>query len=50
MVTVTVVAWDAGVRIEVTERMADGVPVLHPRNDEAEGSRGRWLVENLSVR
>ena len=29
-VTVTVVVWDAGVRVEVTDRKADGVPVLRP--------------------
>jgi len=37
---VTVVVWDAGVRVEVTGRKADGVPVLRRPNDEAEGSRG----------
>ena len=49
-VTVTVVVWDAGVRVEVTGRKADGVPVLHPPDDEAEGSRGLRLVEDLAVR
>ena len=39
-VTVTVVVWDAGVRVEVTGRKADGVPVLRRPDDEAEGSRG----------
>jgi anti-sigma regulatory factor (Ser/Thr protein kinase) len=37
-VTVTVVIWDAGVRVEVTGRKADGVPVLRRPDDEAEGS------------
>jgi anti-sigma regulatory factor (Ser/Thr protein kinase) len=27
-VTVTVVVWDAGLRVEVTERKADGTPVM----------------------
>jgi anti-sigma regulatory factor (Ser/Thr protein kinase) len=49
-VTVTVVAWDAGVRVEVTDRKADGVPVLRPSDGEAEGSRGLRLVEDLAVR
>jgi hypothetical protein len=39
-VTGTVVAWAAGVRVEVTGRKADGVPVLRRPDDEAEGSRG----------
>ena len=49
-VTVTVVVWDAGVRVEVTGRKADGVPVLRPSDDEAEGGRGLRLVEDLAVR
>jgi anti-sigma regulatory factor (Ser/Thr protein kinase) len=49
-VTVTVVAWAAGVRVEVTGRKADGVPVLYRPDDEAEGSRGLRLVEELAVR
>ena len=49
-VTVTVVIWDAGVRVEVTDRKADGVPVLRPSDDEAEGSRGLRLVEELAAR
>ena len=49
-VMVTVVVWDAGVRIEVTGRKADGVPVLRGPDDEAEGSRGLQLVEELAVR
>ena len=49
-VTVTVVVWDAGVRVEVTGRKADGVPVLRRPDDEAEGSRGLRLVEDLAAR
>jgi anti-sigma regulatory factor (Ser/Thr protein kinase) len=49
-VTVTVVVWDSGVRVEVTDRKADGVPVLRPSDGEAEGSRGLRLVEELAVR
>ena len=37
-------------RVEVTSRKADGVPVLRRPDDEAEGSRGRQLVEELAVR
>jgi hypothetical protein len=43
-VTVTVVVWDAGVRVEVTGRKADSVPVLRPPDEEAEGGWWRsWL-------
>jgi two-component sensor histidine kinase len=49
-VMVTVVTGDAGVRVEVTGRKADGVPVLRRPDDEAEGSRGLRLVEELAVR
>jgi anti-sigma regulatory factor (Ser/Thr protein kinase) len=49
-VTVTVVAWDAGVRVEVTDRKTDSVPVLRPADDDAEGSRGLRLVEELADR
>jgi anti-sigma regulatory factor (Ser/Thr protein kinase) len=49
-VVVTVVVGDAGVRVEVTGRKADGVPVLRRPDDEAEGSRGLWLVEELAAR
>ena len=49
-VTVTVVVWDARVRVEVTGRKADVVPVLRRPDDEAEGSRGLWLVEELAAR
>ena len=47
---VTVVVWDAGVRVEVTGRKADGVPLLRGPDDEAEDSRGLRLVEELAVR
>lgn len=49
-VMVTVVLWDAGVRVEVTGRKADGVPVLRRPDDEAEGNRGLRLVEELAAR
>jgi anti-sigma regulatory factor (Ser/Thr protein kinase) len=49
-VTVTVVVGDAGVRVEVAGRKAGGVPVLRRPDDEAEGSRGLRLVEELAVR
>jgi anti-sigma regulatory factor (Ser/Thr protein kinase) len=50
VVTVSVVVCDAGVRVEVTGRKADGVPVLRRPDDEAEGSRGLRLVEELAAR
>jgi hypothetical protein len=50
VVTVTVVVCDAGVRVEVTGRKADGVPVLRRPEEEAEGSRGLRLVEELAAR
>ena len=50
VVTVTVVVWDAGVRVEVAGRKADGVPVLRRPDEEAEGSRGLRLVEELAAR
>jgi hypothetical protein len=49
-VTVTVVVSDAGVRVEVTGRKGDGVPVLRWPDEEAEGSRGLRLVAELAVR
>jgi anti-sigma regulatory factor (Ser/Thr protein kinase) len=49
-VTVTVMVSDAGVRVEVAGRKTDGVPVLRRPDDEAEGSRGLWLVEELAAR
>ncbi|HET9082559.1 MAG TPA: ATP-binding protein [Trebonia sp.] len=53
VVTVTVAAGEKVVRVEVTDRIGDGVPVLPsiaPADDEAEGSRGLWLVDALSAR
>jgi hypothetical protein len=49
---VTVAACGEGVRIEVTERSGDGVPVLKPADGggEAEGSRGLLLVNALAAR
>ena len=49
-VTVTVATGDAGVRVEVTDRKVDSVPVLRPSDAGAEGSRGLRLVEDLAVR
>jgi anti-sigma regulatory factor (Ser/Thr protein kinase) len=49
-VMVTVVVCDVGVRVEVTGRKADAVPVLRRPDDEAEGSRGLRLVEELAAR
>ena len=53
IVTVTVAAGDEVVRVEVTDRVGDGVPVLPSAtlaDDEAEGSRGLWLVDALAAR
>jgi anti-sigma regulatory factor (Ser/Thr protein kinase) len=53
VVTVTVSAGDDVVRVEVTDRMGDGGPVLPPAApaaDEAEGNRGLWLVDALAAR
>jgi anti-sigma regulatory factor (Ser/Thr protein kinase) len=53
VVTVTVAAGNQVVRVEVTDRCGDGVPVLSsaaPADGEAEGSRGLWLVDALSAR
>jgi anti-sigma regulatory factor (Ser/Thr protein kinase) len=49
-VTVTVVAWADGVRVEVTDRKTDSVPVLRRPGDDAEGSRGLLLVDDLADR
>jgi anti-sigma regulatory factor (Ser/Thr protein kinase) len=53
-VTVTVAAGDKVVQVEVTGRSGDGVPVLRPAAEaadgEAEGGRGPWLVDMLSAR
>jgi len=51
VVTVTVEAGEDVVRVEVTDRSGDTVPVLLPVVDnEAEGSRGLRLVEALAAR
>jgi anti-sigma regulatory factor (Ser/Thr protein kinase) len=53
LVTVTVAAGGGGVRVEVTDRSGDGVPVLLPAasaDDDAEGSRGMRLVDALAAR
>jgi anti-sigma regulatory factor (Ser/Thr protein kinase) len=53
VVTVTVAAGDEVVRVEVTDCCGDGVPVLPTggtADEEAEGSRGLWLVDALSAR
>jgi serine/threonine-protein kinase RsbW len=53
VVTVTVAAGDKVVRVEVTDRSGDGVPVLPPAPEaadgEAEDGRGLWLVDMLSA-
>jgi hypothetical protein len=47
-------AGDKGVRVEVTDRSGDGVPVLHPASEaaggEEESGRGMRLVDALSAR
>jgi anti-sigma regulatory factor (Ser/Thr protein kinase) len=54
VVTVTVAAGDKVVRVEVTDRSGDGVPVLRPASGaadgEAESGRGMRLVDALSAR
>jgi anti-sigma regulatory factor (Ser/Thr protein kinase) len=54
VVTVTVAAGDKVVRVEVTDRGGDGVPVLPPASGvadgEAESGRGMRLVDALSAR
>jgi anti-sigma regulatory factor (Ser/Thr protein kinase) len=52
-VKVTVEVGDETVRVEVTDRCGDSVPVLPsavPADAEAEGSRGLWLVDALADR
>src|ERR1700722_3952783 len=39
----TVAAGDEVVRVEVTDRIGDGVPVLPSAAEAAEGGRGLWL-------
>lgn len=54
VVTVTVAAGDEVVRVEVTGRSGDGVPVLPPASADAdyegESGRGMLLVDALSAR
>jgi anti-sigma regulatory factor (Ser/Thr protein kinase) len=53
VVTVTVAAGVEVVRVEVTDRIGSGVPVLPsaaPADGGAEGSRGLWLVDALAAR
>jgi anti-sigma regulatory factor (Ser/Thr protein kinase) len=53
VVTVTVAVGDEVIRVEVTDRCGGSVPVLPaaaPADDEAEGSRGLWVVDALSAR
>jgi hypothetical protein len=49
IVTVTVAAGDEVVRVEVTELIGDGVPVLPSAAESAEGSGGLWLADALSL-
>jgi anti-sigma regulatory factor (Ser/Thr protein kinase) len=49
-VTVTVALEASRVRVEVTDRVGDGVPVLRPAGEDAEGSRGLRLVDDLADR
>jgi anti-sigma regulatory factor (Ser/Thr protein kinase) len=53
VVTVTVAVVGEAVRVEVTDQIGKGIPVLPsaaPAGGEAEGSRGLWLVDALSAR
>jgi len=53
LVTVAVAAGDGRIRVEVTDRSGDSVPVLLPVarvGGEAEGSRGMRLVDALAAR
>jgi anti-sigma regulatory factor (Ser/Thr protein kinase) len=49
-VTVTVLAGDRVVRVEVSDRGGPGVPGLQSADCDAEGGRGLQLVEGLAVR
>jgi anti-sigma regulatory factor (Ser/Thr protein kinase) len=49
IVTVTVAAGDEVVRVEVTDLIGDGVPVLPSAAESAEGSRVLWLADALSL-
>lgn len=53
IVIVAVTVGDGGVRVEVTDRSGDGVPVLKPvgfADGDGEGSRGMRLVDTLAAR
>jgi anti-sigma regulatory factor (Ser/Thr protein kinase) len=53
LVTVSVAAGEAGVRVEVTELSGGSTPVLRPAalgDGEAEGSRGMGLVDACAAR
>lgn len=51
VIAVTVAAGEEAVRVEVTDRSGDGVPVLAPAaGGQAEGSRGMRLVDALAAR
>lgn len=53
VVTVAVEVGAEAVRVEVTDRCGDSVPVppaAAPADEETEGSRGLWLVEELADR
>jgi len=51
LVTVTVAAGAEGVRVEVTDRSGDGVPVLQPAaGGEAECGRGMRIMDDLAAR
>ena len=45
----TVAAGDEVVRVEVTDLIGDGVPVLPSAAESAEGSRVLWLADALSL-
>lgn len=45
----TVAVGDEVVRVEVTDLIGDGVPVLPSAAESAKGSRGLWLVDALSL-
>jgi anti-sigma regulatory factor (Ser/Thr protein kinase) len=49
-VTVTVIAGDGVVRVEVTDRAGPGTPELRPVSRDVEGGRGLQLVVGLAAR
>jgi len=48
--TVTVIAGDGIVRVEVTDRAGPGTPELRPAGRDSEGGRGLQLVAGLAAR